>query len=156
LLSRTKPRLLGYVLATGLAAMLTLGVACSDDNPQDDIATPPTITDSDDGRPPASGLDDEREEFRRDAGKKVDDLEEQIAELEQKAANESEGSREELNERIDELKAKVSEINSKLRDAELDGLMEDEGAFEDLKSDIESRLEDVRSELDDLAAELGI
>jgi hypothetical protein len=156
LLSRTKPRLLGYGLATGLAAILTLGVACSDDNPEDDITTPPTIADSDDGRPPASGLDDEREDFRRDAGKKVDELEEQIAKLEQKAANESEGTRAKLDERIDELKAKVREINAKLRDAELDGLMEDNGAFEDLKSDIESSLEKARSELDDLAAELGI
>ena len=156
MLSRTGPRLVvGCVLASWLAA-LTLGVACSDDNPEDDVAIPPPITDSDDGRPPASRLDDVREEFRRDAGEKVDDLEEEIAELEQKAANESEGTRAELDERIDELKAKVREINSKLRDAELDSVLEDEGAFEDLKFDIESSLEDARSELDDIAAELGI
>jgi chromosome segregation ATPase len=146
---------MGYVLASGLAALMTLGVACSDDNPEDDVAIPPPITDSDDGKPPASRLDDIREEFRRDASRKVDDLEEEIAELEQKATNESEGTRAELDELIDELKAKVREINSKLRDAKLDG-MDDEGAFEHLKSDIESSLEDARSELDDIAAELGI
>jgi chromosome segregation ATPase len=139
-----------YLAVGALAAVFTFGVACSDDD-DDGVNVPPTIEDRD-GQPPAGELDDEREDFVREAREQVDGLEERIDELEADAQTKSGDEREEAEEQIDNLRGKVDDLNDKIRDIELTS---DSDSYEDLKSDVESALGDVRSELEDLEDSLG-
>jgi hypothetical protein len=135
-----------------LAAVLTAGVACSDDDGNSDLLpdqTPsiPTILPS---PPAANGIEDDKEEFKDDVNNQIDQLEARIDELKQDASNGE--AKDDAQKRIDDLKGDVDDLKDKL--ARVDTANGDD--LDRLKQDIDNKLDETRTKVESLADELGL
>ena len=146
----TRNVLMGFALA----GVLTFGVACSDDDGDTDLgpletpSVPETVLPS----PPASGTEDDRDEFVDNVNNQIDKMEERISEIEQDSAGSTGEAREEADQQIDELKSEVGDLRDRLSDYE--------GAngpdAEAIRDDIESSLNEAENKIESLADRLGI
>jgi hypothetical protein len=133
-----------------MVAAVFIAAACSDDG--GNVRVPPAIEDQD-GTPPASEVDDSRDNYIDEAKEQLQALEDRLAELKEDAENETDiDARAELEERVDELEAQVDSIGDKIEDAELG----DSDTLDDIRAEIEAAFDDIRSRIQDLEDELGI
>jgi Skp family chaperone for outer membrane proteins len=141
------------LLALLLAGLLTLGIACGDDNgdtvdttPAIDIATATTTA------PDENGEADDRDDFINTIEARLEQLQTQIDELESELENVSEDAREDAQARLDDLKEQKENIEADLEEAQ----SADDGQFEQLRTDIEQRVDNAMTEAQELAQEIGI
>jgi peptidoglycan hydrolase CwlO-like protein len=145
--------LLASLLVTGL---MTLGIACSDDDNGGDTITSTPDTRTTSGatsiQPPANSEANDREEFITTIEARLQQLETQIEDLEAEAGTMTGDAQAEAQARLDDLKVTMAGLESEL--AQLESVS---GAdFEALKSDIEEQVDNAMTEAQALADELGI
>ena len=148
--AQTKKTLLGFTLA----GVLAFGVACTDDEGDNDLgpletpSVPETVLPS----PPASDADQTRDEFADKVNNQIDRMEARIAEIEDEAKTLAGDAKEEANRQVDDLKGEVDDLKARLSDYE----SANEDDLEKIKDDIEGALNDAQTEIESLADQLGI
>lgn len=151
-MKRTKSALFASL---ALAGVLTLGMACADDDGTDGvtIGTPsdasPTATMT---APPANSSTNDRDDFISSIEAQLDLAETQVSALESELDLLSEDLRDDAQARIDDLNDEISEIRSELGDA--DSASDEE--FESMKTDLENRVKTALTEVQELIRTLGI
>lgn len=138
-----------------LAGLLTLTVACSDEDgdgnddltPDGEASPAATMT-----QPPANGEANDRDEFVTTVEAQLEQLQTQIDELEKEIDTMSGDQQSDAQARLQDLKDQKSEIESDLDN--VDSASDED--YENLKTEIEDRVENQMTEAQELADEIGI
>ena len=142
------------VMAMALAGVLAFGTACSDDDGDNDLGPleTPSVPETVLPTPPASGVEDDRDDFVDDVNNQIDKMEDRIAEIEAESDTMTGDAKEEADRQIDELKTEVKDLRNRL--TEFEGA--DDGKAQEIKDDIENTLNEAETEIQSLADQLGI
>jgi ElaB/YqjD/DUF883 family membrane-anchored ribosome-binding protein len=142
------------VIGFALAGILAFGVACSDDDSDNDLGPleTPSVPETVLPQPPASGTDDDSDEFVDNVKNQIDKMEERISEIEKDSSGSTGEAREEADQQIEELKSEVKDLRDRVSEFE-DADGEDAEAIRD---DIEASLNEAENKIESLADRLGI
>jgi septal ring factor EnvC (AmiA/AmiB activator) len=141
-------------MAMALAGVLAFGVACSDDDGDNDLGPleTPSVPENVLPTPPASGVEDDRDAFVDDVNNQIDKMEERIADIEAESDTMTGDAKAQADRQIEELKTEVKELRNSL--TEFEGA--DDGRAQEIKDDIENTLNEAQTEIESLADQLGI
>ena len=142
------------VMAMTLAGVLAFGIACSDDDGDNDLGPleTPSVPENVLPTPPASGVEDDRDDFVNDVNNQIDKMEDRIAEIEAESDTMTGDAKEEADRQVEELKNAVSDLRNRL--TEFKGA--NDGRAQEIKDDIENTLNEAQTEIESLADQLGI
>src|SRR5688500_1373738 len=103
-------------MGMALAGVLAFGIACSDDDSDNDLGPleTPSVPDNVLPTPPASGVEENRDDFVDDVNNQIDKMEDRIAEIEAESDTISGDAKEEANRQVDELKNEVNDLRNRL------------------------------------------
>jgi len=141
-------------MAISVAGVLAFGIACSDDDGDNDLGPleTPSVPETVLPTPPASDVEENRDDFVDDVNNQIDKMEDRIAEIESESDGMSGDAKEEADRQVDELKNKVNDLRNRL--AEFEGA--DDEDVQEVRDDIENTLNEAQTEIESLADQLGI
>ena len=142
------------LLGIALAGVFAFGVACSDDDSDDDLGPleTPSVPETVLPNPPASDTEQTKDEFVDDVNNQIDKMEDRIAEIEQDSDGLTGDAKEEADQQVEELKEGVNDLRNRL--TEFEGANDEDA--EAIREDIEGKLNEAQSEIEELADRLGI
>ena len=142
------------VIGVALAGVLTFGIACSDEDGNNDLGPleTPSVPENVLPTPPATGVEETRDDFVAAVNNQVDKMEERITEIEAESETKTGDAKEEADRQVGELKTRVGDLRNRL--AEFEGANDDD--VEEMRDDIENTVNEAQTEIETLADQLGI